>query len=359
MQIKDRNTEFPNRRRLEVEEIEYNENGEIEVLLVEVKRDEGELYEEGTQINATNLDLIIRSKVTEILSMSDEERVEYDASKIELELEVDVEAITQDFSLPTKGINGSSIVWSVEGEGIEIEENIAKVNRKLYEQNPLLKARVSYGSAEAIQVFHVTVLLREMTPSERVEKDSNDLKIDTKVTTDFTLPSAGSNGSSITWVVKTGTSITITGNTANVHNGEIDAYSTLEATITYESVTTTKNFVVEVICFLPKTYAVSWTQEKGSLKTDELTIASSNGEKLYIEVENNYSSAIEVSIKANDSSLVKVEVKETTDLNAMMGTSYVEYTFTVHIYLSSDREIKLGSLNGSVKYYYASITPDD
>ena len=42
MQIKDRNTEFPNRRRLEVEEIEYNENGEIEVLLVEVKRDEGE-----------------------------------------------------------------------------------------------------------------------------------------------------------------------------------------------------------------------------------------------------------------------------------------------------------------------------
>ena len=265
----------------------------------------------------------------------------------------------RDFSLPTKGINGSSIVWSVEGEGIEIEENIAKVNRKLYEQNPLLKARVSYGSAEAIQVFHVTVLLREMTPSERVEEDSNDLKIDTKVTTDFTLPSAGSNGSSITWVVKTGTSITITGNTANVHNGEIDAYSTLEATITYESVTTTKNFVVEVICFLPKTYAVSWTQEKGSLKTDELTIASSNGEKLYIEVENNYSSAIEVSIKANDSSLVKVEVKETTDLNAMMGTSYVEYTFTVHIYLSSDREIKLGSLNGSVKYYYASITPDD
>ena len=113
MQIKDRNTEFPNRRRLEVEEIEYNENGEIEVLLVEVKRDEGEVYEEGTQINATNLDLIIRSKVTEILSMSDEERVEYDASKIELE--VDVEAITQDFPLPTKGINGSSIVWSVEG----------------------------------------------------------------------------------------------------------------------------------------------------------------------------------------------------------------------------------------------------
>ena len=126
MQIKDRNTEFPNRRRLEVEEIEYNENGEIEVLLVEVKRDEGEVYEEGTQINATNLDLIIRSKVTEILSMSDEERVEYDASKIELE--VDVEAITQDFSLPTKGINGSSIVWSVEGEGIEIEENIATVS---------------------------------------------------------------------------------------------------------------------------------------------------------------------------------------------------------------------------------------
>ena len=133
MQIKDRNTEFPNRRRLEVEEIEYNENGEIEVLLVEVKRDEGEVYEEGTQINATNLDLIIRSKVTEILSMSDEERVEYDASKIELE--VDVEAITQDFPLPTKGINGSSIVWSVEGEGIEIEENIAKVNRKLYEKS--------------------------------------------------------------------------------------------------------------------------------------------------------------------------------------------------------------------------------
>ena len=27
MQIKDRNTEFPNRRRLEVEEIEYNEDG--------------------------------------------------------------------------------------------------------------------------------------------------------------------------------------------------------------------------------------------------------------------------------------------------------------------------------------------
>ena len=29
MEIKDRNTEYQNRRRLEVEEIEYNENGEI------------------------------------------------------------------------------------------------------------------------------------------------------------------------------------------------------------------------------------------------------------------------------------------------------------------------------------------
>ena len=59
MEIKDRNTEYQNRRRLEVEEIEYNENGEIESILVTVKRDEGKVYEEGTVLNAKTLTLIL------------------------------------------------------------------------------------------------------------------------------------------------------------------------------------------------------------------------------------------------------------------------------------------------------------
>ena len=101
MEIKDRNTEYQNRRRLEVEEIEYNENGEIESILVTVKRDEGKVYEEGTVLNAKTLTLIGKKyyvENTKIKVIADGSSASYGSIMIEVleAVEVEIENEYQD-----------------------------------------------------------------------------------------------------------------------------------------------------------------------------------------------------------------------------------------------------------------------
>ena len=60
MILKNRNSQFPYRKKLEVQEIILDDNGNIEELIVDEYKKEGIVHEEGTQLTAKNLELILK-----------------------------------------------------------------------------------------------------------------------------------------------------------------------------------------------------------------------------------------------------------------------------------------------------------
>ena len=53
--FENRDTQYPIRKELIIKNIEYEDNGELSKLLVDVERQEGEVYQEGTPLNAQTL----------------------------------------------------------------------------------------------------------------------------------------------------------------------------------------------------------------------------------------------------------------------------------------------------------------
>ena len=155
---------------------------------------------------------------------------------------------------------------------------------------------------------------------------------------------------------------------ANVTRAATDSDVTLKAIVEYNTTSVTKYYNVTVLAeevveittdFSPKTFSTSWTQEYGNLRSEILTIASSDSSALYVEVENDDSASINVTVKINSSNLVRVTVSETSGLNSIFGYTTPVFNFYVHVYLDSDRSVKLGTLTGTVTYHFSSVTPDD
>lgn len=156
MEIKDRNTEYQNRRRLEVEEIEYNENGEIESILVTVKRDEGKVYEEGTVLNAKTLTLIGKKyyvENTKIKVIADGSSASYGSIMIEVleAVEVEIENEYQDLFSVNYQKYGETIKIEVfagkepEGDGaLEYDFNVVLTSEETGVRVGKIKCKVEY-----------------------------------------------------------------------------------------------------------------------------------------------------------------------------------------------------------------------
>lgn len=86
----------------------------------------------------------------------------------------------------------------------------------------------------------------EKTDAEKVADDKAALTLEESYTENFTLPTAGSNGSTIAWAVTEGTAITLDGASATVVRGDVDATVVLTATITCGTASDTKTFTVTV-----------------------------------------------------------------------------------------------------------------
>lgn len=84
------------------------------------------------------------------------------------------------------------------------------------------------------------------TDAEKVADDKAALTLEESYTENFTLPTAGSNGSTIAWAVTEGTAITLNGASATVVRGDVDATVVLTATITCGTESDTKTFTVTV-----------------------------------------------------------------------------------------------------------------
>ncbi len=141
---------------------------------------------------------------------SDDDIITEDKNAINLG---DVSAITKDFKLPSRGVNGSSITWTSENAAIEVGAlgddgyYTAKVTRPANEAGDstgTLTATVSYGNGTpSTRAIPVTVA-KLLSAQEMVERDKEAVvqavgSLSNVFTPTISLPSVGEWGSSVTW----------------------------------------------------------------------------------------------------------------------------------------------------------------
>ena len=203
---------------------------------------------------------------------------------------IDVQAVTADFTLPTTGADGTSISWEVvRGSSIVLSGSnnkdaaVTRPNINDADEDAVLRATVSKNEAEATVDFNLKVLkesglsdadsvaaaLSALDITEAVGGDLQD------VTDNFFLPSTGEEGTSISWEVKSGSSIDLSGinnKDAAVTRPSFTASDddvVLEATVTKNGETDSKRFNLKV----PKADSLSDAESVAQAKND-LDIAS-------------------------------------------------------------------------------------
>jgi hypothetical protein len=159
-------------------------------------------------------------------------------------------------ALPTTGAKGSTITW-VSGNAAVISNNGQTVNRPAAGSSPIsvsMIATISKGNASDIKVFQLTVQ-PQLSDAQRIAADKQALEIkfrgtDTanRVTQALqTLPTSGSNGSTITWISGNHTVISNNGQTVNrPAAGSGDVNIPMTAIISLNSVSDTKVFNLTV-----------------------------------------------------------------------------------------------------------------
>jgi len=141
----------------------------------------------------------------------------------------DLSAVTENLTLPTIGVNGSTISWASNNEAV-VESN-GTVHRDLDDATATLTATLSLEGAENLTKSFAVTVLGNITPAQKVafDKAALDLGDLTAVTEDITLPTAGSErNSTIIWETSDDSVIT---NTGVITRGDEDATATLTATI--------------------------------------------------------------------------------------------------------------------------------
>ncbi len=119
----------------------------------------------------------------------------------------DLSNVTEDFDLPAKGVNGSSLAWTSQNSAIAIENGTAKVTRPAKgaeNATGTITAAISFGEAGPVnKTFDVTVMA-EYTDQQIVEHDKEAAAkavgdISTIIDKTLVLPAKGEWGSAITW----------------------------------------------------------------------------------------------------------------------------------------------------------------
>lgn len=71
-----RSVEHPNRRKLKVNEIVYDDNGEISEIYVDCERSEGSVYVQGTELNAESMNKIVENIAKDVSKVISKEVIE-------------------------------------------------------------------------------------------------------------------------------------------------------------------------------------------------------------------------------------------------------------------------------------------
>ncbi|MCF7924911.1 MAG: lamin tail domain-containing protein [Candidatus Izimaplasma sp.] len=157
---------------------------------------------------------------------------------------------SEDLVLPTTEVNEVEITW--ESSDTDVIANDGTVTRPMnYEgdKDVTLTAYVSLMDQTLTQTFEVTVLAAdEVTDLDKVmlAKQALLLPVTGIVSSSFTLPATGANGTTVTWSSGNTEVVTDDGTVTQPAAGEGNASVTLTATITLNDASTTKEFDIIV-----------------------------------------------------------------------------------------------------------------
>ena len=211
--------------------------------------------------------------IKDISDLSDAEKVAADTADLDITSAVggDLRAVKLDFTLPTTGQKGTAISWEVSsGTAIALSgtsgESAAVTRPGILETDAevVLKASITLGTESDTKDFTLTVKKQEdLTDEQAVAQDKSDLSANSfqfaqgdlynQVTQDFTLPTTGGEGSTISWSITSGTAISLSGTNSEMaavtrpNPVDGDANVELTAAIAKNSASDTKTFTLTVI----------------------------------------------------------------------------------------------------------------
>ncbi|MGC5328993.1 immunoglobulin-like domain-containing protein, partial [Brevibacillus sp. SYSU BS000544] len=162
--------------------------------------------------------------------------------------------ITGNLTLPTTGINGTTVGWGSDNAAVGTDGTVTRPANGSGDATVTLTATISKNGTQDTKTFTVTVKEQEMTDAQAVagakaDLDDADLlngnSALNNVTGNLTLPITGINGTTVGWGsdnAAVGTDGTVT----RPANGSGDATVTLTATISKNGTQDTKTFTVTV-----------------------------------------------------------------------------------------------------------------
>lgn len=179
-EFKDRVAYNLNRKKYVIEEntVERNEFGEIVSFVAdEIRYDNPVEGKDGTPLNAESLTAIIKNMIDEALDktvdhmLTDIEKLEFDVQKIILPTKT-----AADFALPQNGLFGSMYRWEIlSGDGIQLNEYNAIINRQVNEQSVSLTLYATNGTSDITKEYKV------MVPGVSIPEDVEKLQVSVSV----------------------------------------------------------------------------------------------------------------------------------------------------------------------------------
>lgn len=259
--------------------------------------------------------------------------------------------VESDFSLPTTGYYGSSISWEVySGSGITICGSTACVSRTSTDQEVILRATFTYNGEVETEDYYVTVKSLDV-----ISEDIYRVSLPSTVDSDFSLPTTGYYGSSISWEVYSGSGISISGSTALVNRTTSDQNVILRATFSYEGDSQTEDYNITVEALGIQLVQTNYDDTMYRLTTDELASCSFNvctttNDAIYIEVNVNDSDFLTTTISSNPSFNPSFTLQETQLLKTGFTGDSMPLYFTLTVYNCSDDSL-IDEIMGTIYYY--------
>lgn len=270
--------------------------------------------------------------------------------------------VSENFSLPTVGEYETIIIWSCESPYLTISSDgsTAIVTKQGTDVVVELVASVEIENSQTYETVFFQVTIKELTDSERVQLDIDELSVPSSVTEDFYLETTGSNGSTITWSSSNTNRIDINGKNATVTRGSTDETVTLTATVSYGDSEDTKSFDVVVEADetqIPDsgdsggeeestvTYSISnqYLMWSGTNTSGTIEVEFTNGSG-YVKVSLD-ESYFEFDIIGNNSSLVEIDISEKSQPDLTMTS-----IFDIYISVYDSDDILLGTEIGQISY---------
>jgi len=169
-------------------------------------------------------------------------------------------SVTQNLTLPAKGINGSTVTWA--SSNASVVTTVGVVSRPVTgDASVSLTATITVGTANATKIFPITVR-RQMTDAQVVAAAKAALAIGyapgdaaTSVTQGLSLPLVGANGCSVSWSSSHPSTVSTSGNISRPLTQDVPV--TLTATITSHDASDTKVFILTVKAQMTDAQAVA------------------------------------------------------------------------------------------------------